>query len=182
MESKEECMLKLFFENPSREWHFEEMLSNAKITRSKASKWLRKFNREGLIKRVKERGKMPYYKGNCESPAYQNRKKLFALSLFYESGLLNHLSSLKKARAVIIFGSFSRWDWHKNSDIDLFIYGEPEGLKIAKYEMKLHRDIQVFACRSKKELARLGSGLMRNIIKGDIIKGDIDFVRVESNA
>jgi len=43
MESKEESVLELFFENPTREWHFEEILKEAAITRSKADAWLKKF-------------------------------------------------------------------------------------------------------------------------------------------
>ncbi|MDP3765963.1 MAG: hypothetical protein Q8R04_05610, partial [Nanoarchaeota archaeon] len=60
--------------------------------------------------------------------------------------------------------------------------GDSEGLKIAPYEAKLHRNIQVFACSDKKDLIRLGPGLIKNIIKGSIIKGDIDFIRVDINA
>lgn len=182
MKSKEDNMLGLFFNEPTREWHFEDIVREAKITRSKADRWLKQFIKEDLIRRIKERGKMPYYIGNYESPSYKNRKKLFALSKMYDSGFLNHLSSLPKAETVIIFGSFARSDWYANSDIDLFIYGEPAGLKLAEYEMKLNRDIQVFACSKKEGLHKFGEGLIRNIIKGSIVKGDINFVRVGINA
>ncbi|MFH1182237.1 MAG: nucleotidyltransferase domain-containing protein [Candidatus Woesearchaeota archaeon] len=182
MISKEENVLELFFESPTREWHFEELLREAGIARSKAGAWLKKFVKEKLVKRVKEKGRMPYYTGNYESPPYQNRKKIFALEKLYQSGLLNHLSALQEAKAVIIFGSFSRWDWHKGSDIDLFIYGHEKGLKIAEYELKLNREIQPFICRDKKELEKLGTGLVKNIIKGILIKGDLDFIKVGINA
>ena len=182
MQSKEENMLELFFENPTREWHFEEVLKEAKITRSKADGWLKKFAKEGLVKRIKEKSRMPYYVSNYESSSYKNRKKLFALNRFYESGFLNHLSSLQKAKTVILFGSFARSDWYKESDIDIFIYGNPEGLKLAEYEIKLHKDIQLFVCNTKKELTRFGAGLIRNIIKGNLIKGNIDFIKVDVNA
>ncbi len=182
MQSKQEQIINVFFENPTRQWHFEEMLKEAKIARSKATGWLKKFTKEGLIRRVKERSKMPYYISNYDSPTYKNKKKIFALNRLYESGLLNHLYSLKKARTVILFGSFSRADWYINSDIDVFIYGDPEGLKIADYELKLHRDIQLFICQDKEDLAKLGFGLIRNIIKGNLIKGDLDFIEVEINA
>lgn len=182
MESKEDNMLGLFFNEPTKEWHFEEIVREAKITRSKADRWLKQFIKDGVIRRIKERGRMPHYVSNCELPQYRNRKKLFALNKLYTSGFLNHLASLPKARTVIIFGSFARSDWYANSDIDLFIYGEPEGLKLAEYEMKLNRDIQVFACGKREELRKFGEGLIRNIIKGSIVKGDIGFVRVGVNA
>lgn len=182
MKSKENRMLELFFDSPTREWHFEEILKEAKIARSKATMWLKKFTKEGIIRRIKEKGKMPYYISNHDSPSYQNKKKIFALSRLYESGLLNHLCSLKNAKTVILFGSFARWDWHKGSDIDIFIYGSTEGLSIAKYELILHHDIQLFICKDKKSLKGLGSGLINNIIQGELVKGILDFVKVNLNA
>ncbi|MBI2669473.1 nucleotidyltransferase domain-containing protein [Candidatus Woesearchaeota archaeon] len=182
MHSKEEALLELFFDYPARPWHFEEILWEAKIARSKAARWLKKFTKEGLIKRVKLQGKMPYYVSNHELPTYRNRKKIFAQIKLYESGLLNHLGSLPKAKTAIVFGSFSRSDWHKDSDLDIFIYGNVAGLKIVDYELKLHREIQLFICQNKEELQKLGSGLLRNIIKGNFIKGDLDFMRVDVHA
>ena len=182
MKSKEQKVIELFFNNPTREYHFEEIIKEAKIARSKADGWLKKFIKEGLIKRIKKRGEMPYYISNYTSPKYKNKKKMFALNEIYKSGLLNHLDSLQKAQTIILFGSFSRSDWYKNSDIDIFIYGDPEGFKITNYELKLHRNIQLFVCQNKKELKKLGEGLIRNIVKGNLIKGDIDFIGVEINA
>lgn len=175
MKSKEEAILELFFNNPTKHWHFEEIIKEVGIVRSKADKWLKRFIKGGLIKKIKKRGEMPYYISNYENPSYKNKKRIFALKRLYETGFLNHLYSLKKAKTVILFGSFARWDWYKESDIDLFIYGDAEGLRTGKYEMKLHRDIQLFICKDQKELKKFGKGLIRNIIQGDIIKGNIRF-------
>ena len=83
---------------------------------------------------------------------------------------------------VILFGSFSRSDWYDSSDIDLFIYGDAEGLKIAPYELKLGREIQLFSCENKAELNKMGPALLKNIIKGELIKGDLDFLEVKLSA
>jgi len=182
MLSKEEKIMDLFFENPTKEWHFEEIVRQSKIARSKAYCWLNKFIEKKLIKKYKKKYKMPYYTSNYSSSEYRNRKKLFAITKLYESGFLNHLDSLKKAKTVIIFGSFSRSDWYEKSDIDIFIYGNPEGLKIVEYELKLHRNIQLFICQNKKELSKFGNGLIKNIIKGNLIKGDLGFIGVDINA
>ena len=182
MQSKEDTLLELFFNNPTREWHFDELVKKAKISRGKIYQWLMRFRKDGLITRFKPKEKMPYYVSNYESPKYKNRKKLFAFEKMYESGFLEHLSSLNRAESVIIFGSFSRSDWYENSDIDLFIYGSSEGLKIVPYELRLRREIQVFVCKDAGDLNKFGAGLVRNIIKGNLIKGNLDFVRIESNA
>ena len=175
-------MLKIFFNYPSKEWHFDEIVKEAKIVRSKANQWIKKFIKDDLIKRIKKRNKMPYYIGNFQSANYQNKKKIFAFQFLHESGLLNHLASLEQVKTVILFGSFARSDWYSTSDIDIFIYGNTEGLNIAKYELKLHRDIQLFIAENKRDLQKLGNGLIKNIVKGNLIKGDLDFVKVEMNA
>ena len=182
MESKETKILEIFFEEPTKEWHFEEILKTAKIGRSKATIWLKKFIKQKIIKRIKEKGKMPYYTSDYTSSDYQNKKKIFALNQLYESGFLNHLNSLKKAKSIIIFGSITRSDWYKKSDIDLFIYGNSDELKITEYETKLRRDIQVFECKNANELEKYGEALIKNIIKGNIIKGDLEFIKLKVNA
>lgn len=182
MKSKENRIIELFFENPTKEWHFEEILKKSKLARSKADNWLKRFIKTDLIKKIKIKGKMPYYISNYDSSEYKNKKKVFALNRLYESGLLNHLTSLKKAKTIIIFGSFSRSDWYYKSDIDIFIYGNSEGLKIAEYELKLHKDMQLFICQNKEELKKLGRPLIKNIIKGNLLKGNLDFIKVDINA
>ncbi|MBN2567686.1 nucleotidyltransferase domain-containing protein [Candidatus Woesearchaeota archaeon] len=182
MDSKEERMLGLFFNNPTRELHFSEILKEAGISRSKADRWLKRFIKEGLIRRVKHAGAMPYYVSRNGSPAYMNRKRIFALNQLYASGLLNHLSSLEEAKTVIVFGSFSRSDWYSGSDIDLFIYGKPTGLRLAEFETKLKREIQVFVCQDESELERMGEGLIRNILKGSRIKGELPLAQVSIHA
>lgn len=182
MKSKENQILELFYNHPTRQWHFEEIVQEAEMARSKVDSWLKRLIQEKVIKKVKFNNKMPYYISNYESPEYKIRKKIFAFNQLYESGLLNHLYTLKKAKTIIVFGSFSRSDWSEDSDIDLFVYGDPEDLKIAGYELKLHREIQLFICKNNQELEKFGSGLIKNIIKGNMIKGDLDFIEVKANA
>lgn len=171
MTSKEEKVLELFFNESSKHWHFEQILKAAKVSRSNAVKWLSKLERKGIILRTKPKGKMPYYIGNVHNPAYQNRKKIYALTKLHQSGFLDHLTSLPNTKVIILFGSFSRWDWYKESDIDLFIYGNDDKLDIARYETALNREIQLFTIKNKKELRKFSPGLLRNIINGYRVKG-----------
>ena len=180
MDSKEEPILELFY-NSSKHWHFEEIRKAAKISRTQLVQWLKKFEREGIIKRVKPRGKMPYYVHNFGNLKFQNEKRLFAWKKITESGLFEHLVSLKGAKVVILFGSFSRWDWYKDSDIDIFIYGSDEDFEQGKFELKLHRDIQVHAAKNKNDLKRIDK-MIPYIISGDFIKGSIQDLGVEVHA
>ncbi len=174
--SKEEKILELFFNESSREWHFEDIVKNVKMSRDKVNKWLIKLAKEGVVKKIKEKGKMPHYIADFSSPDYKNRKRIYILNKFYKTGFLNHLMKLN-ANTVIIFGSFSRSDWHKESDIDLFIYGNGEELEQGKYEKKLGREIQTFICRTKEDLKKFRKGLLKNILSGYTVKGSFDFIR-----
>lgn len=175
--SKEENVIKLFFEEPTKHWHFKEIQTRINIADNKISRWLKKFIKMKLINKIKVKGKMPYYISNYNNSEYQNKKKLFALKEFNEKGFLNHLTDLN-SKTIILFGSFSRWDWHKNSDIDLFIYGNDNNLKKTKYEKLLNHQIQIFNFKNKSELKKIPKELLQNIIKGDLIKGDLDFLEV----
>lgn len=177
---KDEIILKLFFNEPTKHWHFEEILKSAKISRPQADRWLKNFLKEDIIKRVKPLGKMPYHIGNCESPVYQSRKRLFALNSLEQQGFLSHLAGLKSAQAVILFGSLSRWDWDTDSDIDLFFFGGTEGFDKGKFRVKLHREIETFVCKDKKGIDNMKPGLLRNIVEGYLVKGSLDFLEVKN--
>jgi len=170
---KKNEILNLFFNEPSRHWHFTEITKKAGISKQQANKWLKRFLKERLIEHEKPKGKMPYFQANFSHPNYKIKKRLFALDQLYQSGLLAYLESIKKAKTVIIFGSFARSDWYTDSDIDVFIYGAPEKLETAKYWKKLHRPVQLHVFKNKKQIKEIHSGLISNMINGYLVKGDI---------
>ncbi len=164
-------MKELFYNQPTKHWHFEDLLRTASLSRAQANEWLKKLLRETLIKRIKPEGKMPYYLANYEHIHYQISKRLYALTQLHESGLLDYLASLENVKTVILFGSFSRWDWYDTSDIDLFIWGDVDKVYVGKFVPKLKRDIQIFLGKDENDLRQMGPALLKNIIGGFIIKG-----------
>jgi len=177
MNSKEDDVLELFFNSP-KHWHFEELREKSGLSKSRLAEWLKKFGKEGIVKRVKPREKMPYYVRIFESKTFQHKKRLFTLKKFTETGFLNHLAELPSAKVVIIFGSFSSYDWHTDSDIDVFIYGKDGGFHQGKYETLLHREIQVHLAENGKDLKRINR-MLPYIITGDFIKGSIEDLDVD---
>ncbi len=176
--SKEERVLELFFNEPSKHWHFKYIVKTAKISEPAANKWLKKFLKQKLIKRIKPKGKMPYFQGDYPHDNYCNAKKIYALNKMHKSGLLTELQSLKKAKTVIIFGSYIRSDWHTDSDIDVFIYGDPEITFFEGYWSGLGfkgraRRISVHSYPTLKKIRDIQSGLMKNVVKGYFVKGNI---------
>jgi predicted nucleotidyltransferase len=177
--SRKEDILKLFFEEPTKHWHFSHIKKKVPIADNKVSRWLKFFMEKELITKKHPKNKMPYYISNYNNFEYQTLKKTYALKEIHTSGLLKHLISLKTAKTIIIFGSFTRWDWHKDSDIDIFIYGNDKNFKQSRYERILDKEIQVFPYKTKKHLKKLNSSFIKNILKGNIIKGDLDFLEIK---
>ena len=134
-----------------------------------------------IIKRVKKKGKMPYYVHDFHNPKFDIRKKLYAKHILSSSGLFYHLASLEKAKVVVLFGSFSRSDWYKDSDIDIFVYGSDDDFEQGKYELKLKREIQVHTAKDKKDMKRIDK-MLPYIVSGDFTKGSIQDLGVELHA
>ncbi|MBI3032122.1 nucleotidyltransferase domain-containing protein [Candidatus Woesearchaeota archaeon] len=172
--SKELNVLQLILENsPLKEWHFEEVVKLSKVTRIVANKWLKKYIKEGLLKRIKQKGKFPYFTVGSNNAVYYSFKKIYLLEQFHKSGLLPKLFSLKNAKTIIVFGSSIKGDWYKNSDIDIFIYGNTGEFDKNIYELRLNKHIELHIFENKNELEEIKTGLIKNVINGYVVKGQI---------
>ena len=160
----------LFFQHTLRRWHFEAILAESVISRERVYHFLKELLREKLIRRVKRKGKMPYYLANRDSAKFRSEKRLYGLTMLERSGLFENLNSCKGIKTAILFGSFARGDWSKSSDIDLFIFGDDSEFEKGVYEQRLHREIQVFAYQNTRMLKKkLDQTVIPNIAKGFFI-------------
>ncbi|MBI2106346.1 hypothetical protein HYT56_05940, partial [Candidatus Woesearchaeota archaeon] len=86
-QSKEENVLKLILENsPLREWHFQEITREAKITKLAANKWLKKYTAEGLLYHIKEKNRFPFFTVGANNPIYYSLKRVYFLNQLHKSG------------------------------------------------------------------------------------------------
>ena len=93
-----------------------------------------------------------------------------------ESGLLDYLDKECVPEVIILFGSASRGEDIKGSDIDLYLQCMEKKLDLNKFEKKLKRKINLFF---GKNFDRLSEELKKNIINGGKIKGylNVSFLR-----
>ncbi len=178
IQSKEERVLELFMNEPTKHWHFSDIVRTSGVSINIVGKWLRRFQQSNIVKRAKPMGKMPYFTGNNENPEFKCKKKLYALQKLYETGLIQELQKLKTAKTIIIFGSYVRTDWNTDSDVDVFVYGKSKNFKFGRFWKGLgfqgkSREIQVHTFKSKKEMKEVKSGLLKNVLRGYVVKGDI---------
>ena len=172
--SKEENVLRLILENsPLKEWHFEEIVKEAKVTKLVANKWLKKYVSQGLLKYIKEKGKFPHFTVGDNNPYYYSLKRVYALEQLHKSGLIPKLLSLKTASAIILFGSIVKGDWYKDSDIDIFVLGNVSDFDKNLYELKLQKNIELHIFQNKEEIEEVKTGLMKNVMNGYFIRGQV---------
>jgi len=176
--SKEEDFLWVILGgSPLGHWHFVELLEETGMSRAALNKWLKKYSQEGLLKRVKKKGRFPYFTAGPDNPVYKAKKRQFFLNKLYESGLIADIMKSESIKVAIVFGSVARGDWYSDSDVDLFVLGDAKDLDKRKYGLKL--DIELHEFGSRKEIQDVKSALMKNVVNGYLVKGNLgDFAEV----
>lgn len=173
---KEINNLKLFFEEPNREFHLRELSRLLKKNPVTIKNHLSDFVKIGVLTCKKERG-LEMYRSNIENFYYKEYKKIYNRFKIIESELLNFLKKEFNIPTIIIFGSYERGEDNKNSDIDIFILSEiKKDLNLDKYERIIKRSIQLHIMNKREfENAKKDNpDLIDSIINGSIIQGVIE--------
>lgn len=129
-----ENILKLFFNNPTEEFHLREISRRSNVVPHNVNKYTKDFVEEGLLIRRKV-GNMTLYRINPKSDylfkifeIFEVRRKLNFFSKNKKiTRLLNeYISNLvrlsnREIQMVVLFGSVARGEWTRGSDIDLLL-------------------------------------------------------------
>ena len=168
---KELNILKLFFESPTREFNVREVARLAKTAPATASKKLKEFSKESILKQRKER-MLVLYRADLESSSYKDLKIYYSIRKLRESKLIERLTDFYLKPAIILFGSCSKGIDTETSDIDVMVISEntKEFPKKDEFEKKLNRPLQIFTAKNLKELAN--SHLISNILNGVVLEGE----------
>jgi len=165
-------ILKLFFEDPAPKgigFQLREISRKCKIAPTSVKKYLIELEKERLVVKKKHRiHGYPVYYANRENEYFRFLKKLDTIQSVKESGLLDYLENDLMPDAIILFGSASRGEDVKDSDIDIFLLCKEKKLNLEKYEKGLKRKINVFF---ESNFEKLSKELKNNIINGVILSG-----------
>ncbi len=143
-------ILRLFFEEPTREFNVREVARLLKISPATASKELKLAVKNGLLKERKER-LFNLYKANLESDLYRDIKIFYTLRKIKNSGLLEELNKFYLKPTILLFGSCAYGIDTETSDFDLLIISEKtkEFSNIKRFEKKFKRKIQLFVVKNR---------------------------------
>ena len=170
---KEINNLRIFFEEPEREFHLREIARILKKNPVTVKKHLEKFIEKGVLNLKKER-KFYFYSSNTENPSYKEIKRQYNRDKLIDSNLIDFLKKEFNLPVIILFGSYEKGEDNKNSDVDICIITESrKDVDIKKYEKIINRKIQlhIFKNEEFRKLRIKNKNLFNSIINGYKIYG-----------
>jgi len=166
--------LKVFLENPEKEFHVRYLSKLLKKSPTTISKYLKKFEKEKILKSEKKLNHL-LFKANTQNQIFKQLKSNYNLNLLKNSGLIDYLvKKFNYPEAIILFGSFAKGENFPKSDIDLLVISpSKKDINLTKFEKKIGHKIQMFI-RSKKETETMrtkNKELLNSIINGIVVYG-----------
>ena len=168
-------ILKIFLEDPYREFNVREIARLLNISPATASKHLKYFSEKRILKYQKERI-YDLYRADIESEKYRDLKVYYNITKIRDSGLLDEFDRYYLKPTVILFGSGSTGYDTKDSDFDFVIISVKKGIfqKQDIFEKKLGRSLQIFQVLDLKELKN--EHLINNVLRGIVLQGEIHWM------
>lgn len=168
-------ILKIFFEDPLKEFNVREIARIEKIAPATASSKLKNFAKNGLLKERKERNLL-LYKAHMDNEAYVDLKKYYTIRKIRESGLIGELNRFYLKPTISLFGSCAFGSDTKESDIDLVVISEKnkEFPEKERFEKKLGRGLHIFMVKELKDLKN--EHLVNNVLNGIVLQGEIKWI------
>jgi len=165
--------LSVFFEDCYREFSVREYARIMKIAPPTSSKLLKNYEKEGLLKSREDRRHL-LFKVNRDSKLLRGLSRIYWKEKL--SNLINSLNEFYFKPVIVLFGSASKLECNKNSDIDLVIISEniKDFKKLRDFEKKIGREIQIFVAKDIKNLKN--EHLINNVLNGFILQGEIKWI------
>ena len=158
--------LRPFFEDCYRRINVREYAKIIGISPPTASKILDSYHSENLLSRETFRNYILFY-ANKESEQFIDLSRLYWSIKLKE--LMDFMGKKLTNPTIILFGSLSKAEAKRDSDIDLAVFTPKKDLGTGMFEKKLKRKIQIFWFASIKDIKN--KELANNIINGYRLKG-----------
>ena len=144
-----EKILRIYFENPGKEFTVREASSLTKIPKSTVHKILIEI-KKGI-----------YF---SDELYFKNLKTNYYTNQLFSSGLIGFLIDNLNPSLIILFGSFRKGESDKDSDMDVFVESQiKREIDLKKFEKKIGHKIDLFV---ETSLEKLNSNLFNNVVNG----------------
>jgi predicted nucleotidyltransferase len=150
-----------FFEDCYSELGIREYSKLVKLSPPTSSKILKEFEKQDILKMRRDRRYL-FFRANQESNLLRDLSIVYWKNKFKE--IISYLNENLFPDTIILFGSLSKLEAKKDSDIDLVVLSKlKKDLDLKKFKNKYKRDIQLFIFGSLDEINK---ELKKNILKG----------------
>ncbi len=165
-------ILQLFFDYPETGFHIREIARQIEKHPNTVLKDVHLLEKEGLL-HIKATRAIVQVTANRDSKLFIRLKRISNLRAIYLSGIVDFLHKEYGApKAIILFGSYSRGEDTKRSDIDIAIITSHNiSTKLTKYESSLKRTIQLH----KIDLKKASKEFTTNLANGIVLEGYLDY-------
>lgn len=160
-------LLKIFLFAPEESFRLRELSRLVKISPPSVMAYLKEFEKERLIKSY-QKDDIPYYSSNMENEDLIFYKRLSVLYELHESGLIEYIWEKIAPEAIILYGSYAKGEFTRQSDIDLFIIGKKIDINLKEFEKKLGKSLHVMFDDDVKKIPK---NLKNNLCNGIVLKG-----------
>jgi predicted nucleotidyltransferase len=161
--------IKPFIEDNYRRINVREYARIQKISAPTASKILSSLHNEGLLKKENDKQYIYYY-ADKESALFIDLSRIYWRLLLEHTGLVSFIEAELLNPIIILFGSLSKAEAKKDSDIDLAVFSiSKKEIPSEKYERKLKRRIQLMLFQKRDDVK--SPELLNNILNGYIVTG-----------
>jgi len=108
-----------FFINPTAKLRVREIERTLKLPLPSVIRYCKELDQENILT-ISKIGNVNFYTSS-RSETYLLEKRLFNIKQLYESGLINYLKIELSNPVIILFGSYAKGNFTKDSDIDIFL-------------------------------------------------------------
>ena len=159
--NSENRILNVLFENNQTNFTVRNISNLSKVPRSTVQRILENMRKERIIDK----------ENKLIVSTYTRIKKInFFIEKIVLSGLVDFLIEKLNPSCIIVFGSFSKGDYVKESDIDLFVETSVKNnIDLSTFERKLRHKIDLFV---ESDVKNLQINLRNNVINGIKLYGE----------
>jgi len=153
--------LKPFIEDNYREINVREYARITNISPPTASKLLNNYKEENLLNKKEDKGYI-LYSANRESEIFIDLARIYWKINLKET--IEYIKNKLFNPVIILFGSLSKAETTKNSDIDIAIFTK------SKEKITVKDNIQVFRFKDREDVKN--KELLNNILNGYKLSGE----------
>jgi len=145
----EKRILRVYFENPGKNFTIREISNLTKIPRATVHKKLKEIKNSEYLK---------------DELYFKIKKSNYYIEKILSSGLIRFIIDELNPSLIILYGSFRKGESNKESDIDLFIESPvKKNIDFKKYEKKIGHKIDLFV---EPSISNLNDNLFNNVVNG----------------